>query len=92
MSNPTNKTYELKLMTDMYEIPADRFDDFIIQLKKWHKETSGLAELIKIVNEIAGEKMPEEYGTLKWTDDGIDEGHTTVNVVQIPATPEGEKK
>lgn len=83
MSKPTNKTYVLKLITDMYEIPENRFDDFIIQLKKWHKETRSLVELIKTLNEVAGEKLPEEFAVMKWIDDGIEEGHTKVNIVKL---------
>ena len=84
MSKPTNKTYVLKLITDMYEIPEDRFDDFVIQLKKWHKETKAFKDLLETLNKVTGEPMPAEYGTLKWIDDGIDEGHTKVNIMQTP--------
>ena len=84
MGKPTNKTYVLKHVTDMYEIPEDRFDDFVIQLKKWHKETKSLKDMLEALNKVVGEKLPEEYGTLKWTDDGIEEGHTKVNIMKSP--------
>lgn len=92
MSKPTNKTYTLKLMTDMYEIPEDRFDDFIIQLKKWHKETRSIKDLLETLGKTMGMELPEEYGILKWLDDGIEEGHTKVNILARPLNSPRKKK
>lgn len=84
MKEPTKKIYKLRLMSDMFAIPEDRFDDFLIDLKQWHKVAGNFNELTKIVAKAANEPLPEDYMIMKWKDDGIHKGKVTINVGQKP--------
>lgn len=78
MGKPTGKTYSMKLVSDMLKIPEDRFDEFLVQLKKWHSFGRTLTSFVETVHEVVGEKLPEEFMTIRWIDDGITEGMPTV--------------
>ena len=84
MSKPTNKQFTLKLMTDMFAIPEDRFEEFLIDLRKWHKIGKSFSEVLSTIADATGEELPEDYMTMRWTDDGIHEGKTKIIIPKPP--------
>lgn len=84
MSKPTNKDFQLKFMSDMLDIPEDRFDEFLIDLKKWHNFGSNFKNLVAGVASAVGEELPDEFMTMRWLDDGIHSGKVVVNVKEEP--------
>jgi len=87
MSKPSNKLYELRLMADMLAIPEDRFDEFLIDLKKWHIVAKGFDDLFKAVSDVAGEKVPKDYMIMRWTDDSIHSGPVKINITTTDKAP-----
>lgn len=84
-----SKDYKLKYMIDMFQIPPERFDEFIIDLKKWHKFGSAFHDLAKAIEKVVpNEELPPDYMTMRWIDDGIHDGDVKV---KIRATPEEGK-
>lgn len=89
MSKPSNKKYSLKLMVDMFAIPEDRFDEFLVDLRKWHKIGTGFNNVVQSVAKAVGVKMPEDYMTMRWLDDGIHDGDTKI-IINGPNAPTQE--
>lgn len=80
------KTYRLKLMVDMFQIPEERFEEFLIDLKKWHSFGQKFNDLVQTIGKAVDEQIPADYMTMRWTDDGIHDGPTKV-VIHKPPTP-----
>lgn len=78
MGKPTNKKFTLKLMSDMFAIPEERFDEFLVDLRKWHKIGKSFDGVVQSISKAVGEKMPDDYMTMHWLDDGIHEGKTKI--------------
>lgn len=73
-SNTEQKKYKLVHIEDILDIPTDRLDDFITDLKKWHSASKGVKDLIKAVSEASGIESKERI-TMNWIDDGKHDGH-----------------
>lgn len=84
----THKTYKLKLMTDMFDIPSDRFEEFLIDLRQWHQFGGAFANLLNATAEAMAEPLPEEFMTMHWTDDGKHDGEVKVKF----AKPDGPRR
>lgn len=72
MSKP--KRYELKVISDILEIPEASFDDFLTDLKKWHKAIRATYTLIKTLNDATGETLPDNIITMVFIDDQKHDG------------------
>lgn len=68
------KRYELKNIGDLLNIPEDKFDEFLVDLKKWHKAARAARNMAGAIAEAAGEKLPANAITMVWIDDGKHEG------------------
>lgn len=68
---------------DLLKIPEDRFDDFVIDLKKWHKSVKATVDTINEVAKAIGEP-PVVLGTMRWIDDGKHNGKITIEVKETP--------
>jgi hypothetical protein len=88
MSNQTKntKTYKIEKITDIFEIPRDRFDDFLVDFKAYYEAGFDIAELLTVTGKAL--KIPAEVvkGGMTWIDDGrndikiqIDTAHTALN-------------
>ena len=72
MSKP--KQYKLHTV-DLLEIPEDRFDDFLIDLKKWHKIMRNTLNMLNVIAKATNqEEVPKELGYMVWIDDGKHDG------------------
>ena len=76
------KRYELHI-ADLLAIPVNRFDDFLIDLKKWHKAARSTLEMINTIAAAAGESdVPAELAKMVWVDDGKHEGKVIIKSVE----------
>lgn len=80
MSKPTNKKYELNLQ-DLLAIPEDRFEDFIVDLRQWHKAVRNFVALINATGKAKGLSEDDMLKATKlvWIDDGKHDGKIIVN-------------
>lgn len=80
------KKYELHI-ADLLTIPEDRFDDFLVDLKKWH---GACRATINMLNTIAGavgeDKVAAKLTRMVWIDDGKHDGKV---IITAPDTNEG---
>lgn len=75
MSKP--KEYDLDI-GDLIQIPEDRFDDFLIDLKKWHKSVRNTIKMLETIAKATNQPMPRELLSLRWIDDGKHDGHIII--------------
>jgi len=67
------KEYQLNI-GDILQIPEDSFDNFLIDLKKWHGAVRRTVDMLEVVAKASNQPMPKELVTMKWIDDGKHEG------------------
>ena len=82
--------YQLKTLRDILEIPEDRMDAFLPELKMWHQQAHAWRELLAATAEasgIAGEIEVTTQG-MTWIDDGKHD--ITINLV-ADESQEGEQ-
>lgn len=72
------RQYELNI-ADILQIPEDRFDDFLIDLAKWHSACRNFTNLINTIAEAVGEEAPGQPAKMVWIDDGKHDGKIIVN-------------
>lgn len=70
MSEP--KRYELNI-ADILQIPEDRFDDFLFDLKKWHSIVRETVNILDTIADAIGEKHAS-LAKMIWIDDGKHDG------------------
>lgn len=87
MSKP--KEYKLKI-DDLLQIPEDRFDDFLIDLKKWHSAVRNTKKMIETIAKATALPIPKEMLSMRWIDDGKHEGRIIIS--QKSAPTEGDTK
>lgn len=71
--NQADNRYELAI-GDLLQIPDDRLDDFIVDLKKWHSAVRATLNLLDTIAEATGEKPPSTMAKMTWIDDGKHDG------------------
>lgn len=71
MSKP--KTYKLVHIQDILDIPEESFENFLIDLQKWHSVARDTKNLIDTVSEATGIENKERIA-MNWIDDGKHEG------------------
>jgi len=67
------KEYQLNI-DDLLQIPEDSFDDFLIDLKKWHRAVRSTVDVLEAVAKASNKPMPKKLIAMKWIDDGKHEG------------------
>lgn len=63
-----SKTYEIKALSDIFQIPEDRLDAFFVELREWVDLGRPMYELSKTLTEALGEDAAQMQ--MKWIDDG----------------------
>lgn len=67
----TGRRYEIKHISDIFNIPEDRFDDFLVDFKSFYQLGKPMAELIEtIANEAAKLQVKPAIEKMAWIDDG----------------------
>ena len=78
-----SKQYKLIMLTDLFEIPADRLDDFIVELKQWVVIAKSTDEMLRTITEAIHEPY-ETNGGMIWIDDGKNDKKVTITVKEPP--------
>lgn len=71
MSKP--KEYTLNIQ-DILQIPEESFDNFLTDLKMWHKSARNTVNLLETIAKATNQPIPEEFITMRWIDDGKHDG------------------
>lgn len=74
MSEPIK--YELEI-SNLLQIPEDRFDDFIIDLKKWHSSARKTVQVINAIADAIGQSQAQ-LAKMVWIDDGKHDGKVII--------------
>lgn len=64
------KRYEIEKITDILDIPAERIDDFLVDLKSYHAMHQPLKDLIKETGKVGGINVDMIPTKMAWIDDG----------------------
>ena len=67
------KEYTLNIQ-DILQIPEKSFDNFLIDLKKWHGAVRNTVNLLETIAKATNQPIPKELVTMRWIDDGKHEG------------------
>jgi hypothetical protein len=65
-----SREYELETMQDMFKIPVSRFDDFMVDLKEWHKIGKQTTKMLNTIAVAVGEPKIDKGVKMHWIDDG----------------------
>lgn len=69
MSN-TSKRYDISHITDIFAIPEDKWEDFVVDLKAYYDFGHTLPQLFEEIAKAGGIAARSEMGTFTWIDDG----------------------
>jgi len=67
-------------MVDMFQIPEDRFEEFLIDLRQWHKIGGAFNNLAQSIGKAVGETLPDEYMVMRWIDDSKHGGDIKISI------------
>jgi hypothetical protein len=87
--NTEPKRYEIEKLTDILQIPEDKFDAFVEDLRTYHTMGIHMTKLLETVAEIGGIKAEVIPQKMTWIDD--DKHDATVYLKPV-ATPDTEEK
>lgn len=77
--------YEIEHISDIFKIPEDRFDDFLVDFKSFYLLGKPMAELIEtIADEAAKLQVKSTIQKMAWIDDGKHD--VKINLVAPPHT------
>lgn len=81
--------YKLVKLSDILEIPADRLDAFLPELKEWILLSRDMDETFRTIAEVVNEPyQPDFY--MNWIDDGKTEKKIVVTIKDQPPTNQQE--
>lgn len=72
------KKYKVEKITDVFAIPQDRFDDFLVDLKTYRQLGEDFSSLIDAVSDINGIKTKTIPQYMVWIDDGKHDAKITL--------------
>lgn len=85
------KRYELNI-ADLLQIPEESFDNFLIDLKKWHRAARSTLNLLNTLAEATGEKdVPPAVTKMVWIDDGKHDGKIIIKAAPTDMNTEEER-
>lgn len=65
-----SKKYEITYISDIFQIPEDRFEDFLVDFKSFYNLGKPMADLIKTIgNEVAKVEIESVIKKMVWIDD-----------------------
>lgn len=65
-----SKKYEIKNLSDIFQIPENRLDEFFVELREWVDYGRPIYELNKTLTETLGEENAQSHMQMNWIDDG----------------------
>lgn len=66
----TPKRYTIEKITDIFDIPKNRFDDFLVDFKSYYELGRPMADLIREVAKTGGVNVDVLPLKMTWIDDG----------------------
>ena len=81
------KTYTLNIQ-DILQIPEESFDNFLTDLRLWHKSARNMVNLLNTIADATDQPIPDEFVTMRWIDDGKHDGKIIIKSAPIK---EGDK-
>lgn len=82
-----SKRYEMNDFNDILNIPSERLDDFLAEVKSWHGMTKRMMNTFDAIADALGEPRPT-IGKFTW----IDDGKKNANVKITPSSAKKESK
>lgn len=64
------KRYKIEKITDIFQIPEDRFDDFLVDFKSYYQMGRPMADLLKETAKVGGIDVEVLPLKMTWIDDG----------------------
>ena len=64
-----SKEYTIEKLSDILDIPEERIDDFLVELKDWYTLGKNTKDLVDTIGVAVGEKVPAKL-KMRWIDDG----------------------
>lgn len=77
-----DKKYTIKKITDIFKIPNESFDDFLIDFREFYKVGNSMTALIDGVSDVLGVKAKYIPQKMVWTDDKKHNVHIKIGVKQ----------
>lgn len=74
-----SRRYTIEKITDIFAIPEDRFDDFLVDLKSYHQLGSSIPKLIDEVARVGGIQTQTVPTKMTWIDDGKHEAKIVID-------------
>jgi len=65
-----SKRYKIENIADVFNIPEDRFDDFLVDFASFYHIGGGMADLTEALAEAGGIKAKAAPSYFVWIDDG----------------------
>lgn len=75
-----SKRYEMKQITDIFDIPEGSFDDFLVDLKAYYQMGRSLPALLEEVADAADIKAKVLPQHMVWIDDGKHDATAKITV------------
>lgn len=64
-----SKRYKIDKITDIFEIPKDKFDDFLVDFRAYYETGHDMAQLLTITGEVLKTPVEVIKGGMTWIDD-----------------------
>ena len=64
-----SKQYRIEKITDIFDIPEDRFDDFLEDFKTYYQQGNAWPELLENIAKVGGMDAKVLIGPMVWIDD-----------------------
>ena len=74
-----SKRYTIEKISDIFQIPEDRFDDFLVDFKSYYNMGQPMAKLIKEVAKTGGVAVDVLPMHMVWVDDGKHDAKVIIN-------------
>lgn len=90
MSEP--KRYTIERITDIFEIPEDRFKDFLTDFESYYRIGLPMADLIKVAAEAGGIEVEVLPMKMVWVDDGKHDVTLKISTPPVMNTDDKKRK
>ena len=85
-----SKKYQIEKITDIFQIPKDKFDDFLVDFKAYYETGHNMTELLKATGDVLKTPVEVLKGGMTWIDD--DRHDVKISIKTKPHPEETIKK
>lgn len=90
LKDPASKRYEIEKIADIFNVPEESIDSFLVDLKTYYTLGKSVPELIAEVAAISGVKTKTMPQKMVWIDDGKHDATIYLNPTPKDATTNQE--